>query len=434
MRPFQPPQILHFAGCDYFRLANHPGIARAVTTGLETYGLSVAASRVTTGNHALYRELEIALARFFAAPAALLVSNGYAANAVVAQTLRDAFSHVVMDAKAHVSLRDASHFFACPILEFKSRDPADLRRVLAGAGGDIKPILLTDGVFTEEGEIAPLAEYLKILGPHGMILLDDAHGAGVIGRTGRGTPEYAGIPRQRIIQTITLSKAFGVYGGAVLCSRALRGKMIAGSDMFAGSTPLPLPLANAALRAIHLLKKDRSLLRRLNHNVHYVKTALRAAGIPAPLTPVPVIAVIPGNPAQAGAIQRSLIAHRVYPSFVKYPGGPAGGYYRFAISSEHTRRQLDDLVAGLDFLAGRGGKRHSDGQTLEMAQVAVHGLNDTFARVAQLDRVTASEAAGCGFNSRRAHQFHPLFCRHCVRRHNLCLKINQSSNPSRPRR
>jgi 7-keto-8-aminopelargonate synthetase-like enzyme len=339
--------ISHFAGCDYFRLASHPEIIRAVTTGLEKYGLNVAASRVTTGNHALYRELETALARFFAAPAALLVSNGYASNSVAAQALRDAFSHVVIDAKAHVSLRDASRFFSCPILEFKSRDPADLRRVLAGAGGNKKPILLTDGVFTDEGEVAPLAEYLKILGPQGMILLDDAHGAGVIGRTGRGTLEYAGVSRQRIIQTVTLSKAFGVYGGAILCSRALRGKMIADSAMFAGSTPLPLPLAYAALRAIRLLKKDRSLRSRLNYNVQYVKTALRAAGIPVPLTPVPVIAIIPGNPAQARDVKRHLVARRVFPSFVKYPGGPAGGYFRFVISSGHSKRQLDDLLASL---------------------------------------------------------------------------------------
>ena len=339
--------ISFFAGCDYFRLTKRPEIIRAVRGGLEKYGLNVAASRVTTGDHVLYRELENALARFFAAPAALLVSNGYASNSVVAQTLRGAFSHVVIDAKAHVSLRDASRFFDCPILEFRSRDPADFRRVLAGAGGSIKPILLTDGVFTDDGEIAPLAEYLKILGPHGVILLDDAHGAGVIGRTGRGTLEYAGVSRGRIIQSVTLSKAFGVYGGAVLCSRALRGNMFVRSAMFAGSTPLPLPLAYAALRAVKFLRKDRSLLRRLNQNVQYVKTALRAAGIAVSLTPVPVIPIIPENPTQAGVIKRRLIAHGVFPSFVKYPGGPAGGYFRFVISSEHSKRQLDDLLAAL---------------------------------------------------------------------------------------
>ena len=319
----------------------------AVAAGLHKYGLSVAASRVTTGNHAIYLELETALARFFAAPAALVVSNGYSANSVVAQTLRGDFSHVLIDAKAHVSLLDASRFFDCPVLKFKTRDPGDLRRVLAGAGQNIKPILLTNGVFSEVSEVAPLADYTKILGSNGTILLDDAHGAGVIGRTGRGTPEYAGVSRQRIIQTVTLSKAFGVFGGAIICSRALRGKIFASSAMFAGSTPLPLPLANAALRAIQILKHDRTFLRRLNENVQYVKTAMRAAGIPVPLTPVPVIAVVPSNPAETKTIKRSLIAHRVFPSFIKYPGGPAGGYFRFVISSEHTNRQLDDLLAAI---------------------------------------------------------------------------------------
>ena len=320
---------------------------RAVITGLKKYGLNVAASRVTTGNHVLYRRLETALARFFAAPAALVVSNGYASNSVVAQSLCGDFSHVVIDAKAHVSLRDASRFLSCPVLEFKSRDLADLRRVLGRSGRNAKPILLTDGVFTYEGEVAPLREYLKILGPHGRILVDDAHGAGVIGRMGRGALEFEKVSREHIIQTVTLSKAFGVYGGAILCSRALREKMISRSTVFAGSTPLPLPLANATLRAIHLLKIDRNLCRRLNQKVQYVKTNLRAASFPVPLTPVPVIAVTPGNGAQAAAIRRSLIARAIFPSFIKYPGGLVGGYFRFVISSEHSEKQLDDLLAAL---------------------------------------------------------------------------------------
>ncbi len=344
---FNRSKFSYFAGCDYFRMASRPEVIQAAAMGLNKYGLNVAASRITTGNYALYRELETALARFFAAPAALLVSNGYASNSVVAQTLRHDFSHVLIDAAAHVSLRDASRIFDCPILEYKNCDPADLGRVLTGAGRSIKPILLTDGVFTHDVKVAPLAEYLKILGPRGVILLDDAHGAGVIGPTRQGTPEYAGVSRERIIQTITLSKALGVYGGAILCSRELREKMIERSAMFAGSTPLPPPLACAALRAIQVLKKDRSLRDRLNHNAQYVKTALRYAGIPVPFTPVPVIAVIPDKLAQNNAIRRRLIAHRVFPSFVNYPGGPAGGYFRFVISSEHTQRQLDDLVAGL---------------------------------------------------------------------------------------
>ncbi len=337
-------RLAYFAGCDYFRLSSHPAIIRAVERGLEKYGLNVAASRVTTGNDALYGALEAALAGFFGAPAALVVTTGYATNAIVAQALRGEFSHVLIDSKAHVSLRDASRIFECPVVEFKSRNQSDLRRLLTGRVR--KPILLTDGVYTYDGETAPLAQYLKILGPDGMILVDDAHGAGLLGENGRGTPELAGVSRERIIQTITLSKAFGVYGGAILCSRELREKMFTRSDMFAGSTPLPLPLAWAGLQAVKLLR-DNSGRRRLDKNVQYVKTRVRKAGYSVPATPVPVVSITPKDAAIAEDLRRSLLAHGVFPSFIKYPGGPPGGYLRLVISSEHTKAQLDSLIASL---------------------------------------------------------------------------------------
>lgn len=344
---YQKRKFSYFAGCDYFRLSSHPKITRAVTDGLKAYGLNVAASRITTGNHAVYHKVEAMLARFFDTPAALFVGNGYSTNSIAAAALRGDFSHAFIDAKAHLSLRDAGKFLECPVIEFKSRDVADLQRAMAGAGGNIKPIVLTDGVFTFEGEVAPVREYLKIIGPRGMVLLDDAHGAGVIGPTGRGTPEFEKVSRERVVQTATLSKAFGVYGGAILCSRALRDKMIANSPQFAGSTPLPLPLVNAAASALNLLNKDRGFLNRLNGNVHYIKTTLRDAGFSTPLTTVPVVAISPKTPADSAALRKRLIAHKIFPSFIKYPGGPAAGYYRFVISSEHSQAQLDNLLAAL---------------------------------------------------------------------------------------
>jgi 7-keto-8-aminopelargonate synthetase-like enzyme len=336
-----------FAGCDYFRLASHPAVLAAVQEGLEQEGLNVAASRLTTGNHPLYSRLEAALAEFFAAPAALAASHGYAANLMVAQALHDQFSHVLMDARAHPSLRDAARFFSCPVLEFKHRDPGDLARRLGRLRGRPKPILLTDGLFGQDGQVAPLREYLKVLPAQGQILVDDAHAAGVLGATGKGTLEYAGVSRRRVVQTVALSKGFGVYGGAVLCSRSLRQTIIRRSSLFAGSTPLPLPLVNAALQAIEILRRDQSLRCRLSHNVSYVQTSLRARGLVLPPTPGPIIALVPGRAAEAAAIRRGLLAHGVFPSFIRYPGGPGRGYFRFAISSEHSREQLDALVAGL---------------------------------------------------------------------------------------
>jgi 7-keto-8-aminopelargonate synthetase-like enzyme len=261
--------------------------------------------------------------------------------------LRDEFSHILMDGGAHLSLRDATRFFAGPVLEFKHRDAADLARQLLRLRGKARPLLLTDGLFARDGELAPLAAYLKILPTRGMILLDDAHAAGMIGATGKGTVEYASVPRRRIIQTITLSKAFGCYGGAILCEARLRQKLMTGSAMFAGSTPLLLPLTNAALKSMEVLQGDPGLRCRLSQNTQYVKTTLRARGLSVPHTPAPIIFIVPHSPAEVTKRRKRLLGHGVYPSFIRYPGGPEAGYFRFVVSSEHSKGQLDDLLEGL---------------------------------------------------------------------------------------
>ena len=337
----------YFGGCDYFRLASHPKVAQALRLGLKKYGLNVAASRLTTGNHAVYAELEAALAAFFNLPSATLVSNGYAANAIAAQALQAEFSRVLFDARAHPSLLDASLQFRSPAQPFQHGDPSDLACVLAMERDEGKPVVLCDGVFGNNGEVVPLARYLEVLPASGLILLDDAHGAGVLGTNGRGTPEFAGVSREQIVQTITLSKAFGVFGGAILGTKALREKIIRKSRMFAGSTPMPLPLANAALQAVALLAGEPGFRHRLGRNVQHVQQALRERGFPIAATPAPILAVEPATPEEAGSLRERLVARKIYPSLIQYPGGPAGGYFRFAISSEHRQEQLDQLVEAL---------------------------------------------------------------------------------------
>jgi 7-keto-8-aminopelargonate synthetase-like enzyme len=344
---YRGERFSYFGGCDYFRLASHPNVLRAARDGLATFGLNVSASRVTTGNHRLYDRLETELARFFDVEAALLVSNGYITNLAVAQTLAGRFSHAMLDAHAHPSLADAALLLDCPIVKFRHRDAEDLGRVLRRLGPDVRPILLTEGMFSCDGSVAPLKAYLTILPKDALVLLDDAHGAGVLGKTGRGTAEYAGASRRRIIQTVTLSKAFGAYGGAILATRRLREQIIARSRIFTGSTPLPLPLASAALEAVGILRNGSRLRARLQRNAHRLKTALYRAGISEQPTPGPVVSVIPRHNHEAQLLERSLLRRKIFPAFIQYPGGPAGGYFRFAISSEHTRGQLDQLMRAL---------------------------------------------------------------------------------------
>jgi 7-keto-8-aminopelargonate synthetase-like enzyme len=336
-----------FAGCDYFRLSSHPQIVKAVSAGLRQFGLNIAASRVTTGNHALYLELETALARFFGAPAAVCVTSGYATNLIVAQALRGEVAHVFIDDKAHVSLQDAGLMFGCGVTRFRHGDAVALKRGRAGWRGAGRVIVLTDGVYTYEGQTAPLRQYLEVIRGGDLLLVDDAHGAGWLGRHGRGTPEWEGIPRARVIQTVTLSKAFGAYGGAVIGTVELREKIFARSGMFAGSTPMPLPLAWAALCAVKLLHRDRTLKHRLDKNTRYLKDALRRLGYAVADSVVPVVAITPKHAAEAKGLKRRLLAHGIFPSFIQYPGGPEGGYLRLVVSSEHTQKQLAKLVAAV---------------------------------------------------------------------------------------
>jgi len=339
--------LSYFSGCDYFRLASHPAVLRAARDGLKKFGLNVSASRLTTGNHSIYPALEKELANFFDAEDALLLSTGYLTSFAVAQALAGEFSHALIDGRAHAALLDASTWLGCPVVKFKHRDIGDFANQITRCGRRSKPIVLTDGMFSHDGSVAPLKNYLKHLPADGLIIVDDAHGAGVLGETGKGSLEAEGVRRKRIVQCITLSKAFGAYGGAVLGTRALREKIRARSRIFVGSTPLPLPLANAALQSVKILKSDQSLRPCLLQNTSCVKTALSVAGLEIPETPGPIVPLHFSDESKIAALKQRLLAAKIYPPFIQYPGGPANGYFRFVISSEHTRAQLDNLVSVL---------------------------------------------------------------------------------------
>lgn len=333
-----------FSGCDYLRMAGHPRLASALSAASKEYGLNVAASRVTTGNHVLYRLLEQRLEKFFEVDSALLVPTGYQTNLIAAQALAGRFSHVLLDERAHPSLVDASKIVDAPVISFRHRDPRDVQSQIKRCGPRTRLIVLTDGMFSRDGSVAPLREYLKVLPKDAWLLVDDSHGAGILGREGRGTLEYFGVPRKRIIQTITLSKAFGAYGGAVLGTRALRRRIIEGSQMFSGSTPLPLPMAAAALESVRLLGSDSSPRKRLAVNLARVRAGLREAGLLVPETPGPIVAMASAGSRESDRLCRRLLAAGIFPPLIHYPGAPAQGYFRFVISSEHSPEQIRSLI------------------------------------------------------------------------------------------
>ncbi len=337
-------RLVYFAGCDYYRLASHPRVLTAVRRGLKAFGLNVASSRKTTGNHALYEELEGELARFFGTEQAVLVDNGYTTNLAVAQAFKGEFTHVLMDARSHMSVADAAVLLGAKVISFAHLDVVDFRRQMSGLAHGARPIVFTDGMFSHDGSVAPLAEYLAVLPVKGALLVDDAHGAGVLGTAGQGTPAHCGVRDARVIQTVTLSKAFGAFGGAIIGTRAVAEAILTKSRCFTGATPVPLPLAAGALESLRLFRANPKLQTRLHANATWLKDQLRAGGMALPDAPGPIVPVIPASAKAAEQLKQRLVHAGIHPPFIRYPGGPEGGYFRFVISSEHTRAQLAKLA------------------------------------------------------------------------------------------
>lgn len=337
-------RLLYFGGCDYYRLARHPQVWAAARRTLAIEGLNVAASRVTTGNHPLYQRLEAALAAWSGQLDAAVVPCGYAANTVALQALGSSISHVFLDERAHPSLCDAACQSAAPRQTFHHRDARHLATQLQRLAPQACPAVLTDGLCARDGSLAPLVSYAKLLSRRGWLVVDDAHGLGVLGEHGRGTPEQCGLRFPRLVHTGTLSKAFGAYGGVILAPPALLHRLRTASRQYAGSTPCPLPLVAAALAAIDLLTRDPGFRSRLQTNTRHAKARLRAAGLSLPDTPSPILSVSVKNSSAAASLRNRLLKHGIFPSLVRYPGGPKTGYFRFVLSSEHTLRQIDRLL------------------------------------------------------------------------------------------
>jgi 7-keto-8-aminopelargonate synthetase-like enzyme len=339
--------LIFFGGCDYYRLSSHPQVLAAARETLRKGALGVSASRCTTGNHPLLETLEQKLAQFFRAPAALVVANGYATNLIVAQTLAGRFPHALLDQRAHGCLADAALLLKSTVHRFPHRDVAAVERLSRRLKSSGPLLLLTDGLCAHDGQVAPLKRYLDVLPPGSKLLVDDAHGGGVVGKNGRGSLEVSGIARTHVIQTITLSKAFGAHGGAILCDRELRREIITGSRMFIGSTPPALSIAAAAMKAIELLAAHPEWRQRATANAEAVRETLRDVGYPIESAPAPIVPVIAGSEREADRLSALLLEAGILPPRLRYPGSPAGGYFRFILSSAHAPTQMKILTGAL---------------------------------------------------------------------------------------
>ncbi len=334
-----------FAGCDYLGLAHDPEVVEALRRGLDRYGVSAGASRVTTGNTAAHDELEHDLARFLGLEAALLVPDGYLSNLVAAQGIATECRTALVDREAHASFQDALAAADIRVAPYDFQS-AHMATVMAEEIRGRPFAVCTDGVYPVLRGIAPLRELLALVPRDGWLVVDDCHATGVLGERGRGTPDHCGISDARLVVTGTLSKALGCFGGFVAGTRALVENVRTRSRAFAASTPIPPALALAGSAAVRILERDGSRVAALQHNVDRVREVLRNHDTYVHRLPLPVFAWKANSPDEGRRIHQLLLDRGVLVPHVTYPDG-LGSYFRLAVSAAHTESAIGRLDAAL---------------------------------------------------------------------------------------
>ena len=339
-------RLLNFGGSDYFRMAWDPAVREAVARATRRLGHNgYAASRQTTGNHPLYAEYEAALADYAGSEAALVTPSGYVGPLVAAQGLAPDFTHVLLDTKAHACLHDAAAVTGLPVVQFPHGDVVGLRKAIRTCGRRARLLAMCDGLSALFGTIAPIVDYLDVLPATATLLVDDSHGFCVLGERGRGSLEYLGVSDSRVLPTATLSKTLGAFGGVLFCSADIRRRILARSRAYAGGSPLPLALVAGGMKSLAILRKRGSRLRHLlQSNAAPFRELTTPIGVPAGKHVGPMFSFAVPSACGERLLCRRLLREGIYPPLIRYSGGPAECFFRFAISTAHTPEQLAPLL------------------------------------------------------------------------------------------
>jgi 8-amino-7-oxononanoate synthase len=351
LEPLESPQgalvrvggetLINFSSNDYLGLATSPTLRTAAIAALERQGVGTGASRVVVGDTSAHQRLEARLAAFERSEAVLLFNTGFAANTGTIPALVGSGDAVFSDALNHASLVDGCRLSRARIIVYPHADAEALARALAETPARRK-LVVTDTVFSMDGDVAPLRELLAACREHGAALMvDEAHATGVLGVRGAGLCEELGLEAGVDLRVGTLSKALGCLGGYVATSRAVADLLLNRARPFVFSTSLPAALCAAAEAAVEEVEKDEHLRARLWRNIRRFAKGLRALGLPAEPRSA-IFPVILGEPAAAVDAARRCRERGLLVKAIRPPTVPEGtSRLRFCLSAAHTEGQLD---------------------------------------------------------------------------------------------
>ncbi len=341
---FDGKEVINLASNNYLGLANHPKLVEAALEATRKYGVGSGAVRTISGTMSVHLELERRIAAFKGTEASVVFQSGFTANAGTVSAILGPTDYIISDELNHASIIDGCRLSKAKIKVFPHRDAAAADAILdeldATAG---RKLLITDGVFSMDGDVAPLPELVEIAERHGAIMMiDDAHASGVLGRSGRGTVDHFSLHGRVDIQVGTLSKAIGVLGGYVCGSRDLIEFLYHRGRPFLFSTSHPPAVAAACLAAFDILESEPERIENLWRNTKYFKENLRSAGFQTGASETPITPIMVGEAAKAHAFSQALFEEGVLATGIGYPTVPKGkARVRTIVTATHTREQLD---------------------------------------------------------------------------------------------
>lgn len=333
--------FLMLASNNYLGLTHHPAVRQAAAEA-SIYGTGSGGSRLTTGNHSCYAGLEKDLAEFKGCEAALVFNTGYMANAGAISALVGPEDVIFSDELNHASIIDGCRLARGRTVVYRHADSADLAAKLAATPCAGLRLIVTDGVFSMDGDIAPLDEIVLLAEQYGaMVMVDDAHATGVIGPGGHGTAAYFGLQGRVQVQMGTLSKSLASEGGYIAGSRLIVDYLVNRARSFIFSTALAPMTVAAARAALNELSVSPGLVERLTENTMFLRQALAGAGLTILEGETPIIPVIVGEAAAATEFANRLREEGIIVSAIRPPTVPAGtSRLRITVSAAHTRSEL----------------------------------------------------------------------------------------------
>ena len=341
--------FLSFCSNNYLGLANNPFVIKAVKDAVEEYGWGAGASRLVSGNMTLHETLENEISRFKEKEAALVFPTGYMANLGTISSLVSSGDLVICDKLNHASIIDGCRLSGADFRVYPHCDMEKLENVLMKSSKYNRKLIVTDSVFSMDGDLAPLPDIVRIAGKYEtMVMVDEAHGTGVFGKNGRGVVEHFNLNKEVDIVMGTLSKAIGSLGGYVTGDIDLINYLRNKARTFIYTTALPPAVCAASIAGINLIKRDPSIRESLWHNVRFIKDNLTSLDFNSISSESPIIPILIGDAQKAVDISKLLYERGILIPAIRPPTVPANSSrLRMTVMSTHTKEDLEILLEAL---------------------------------------------------------------------------------------